>query len=67
MLSSLQKTLLQQLENRVSFRRAMKSCMGRTMKAGALRVLRHLFPDVLVEQIWLVQSSTAKELFRFRH
>ena len=23
-----------QLENRVSFRRAMKSCMGRTMKAG---------------------------------
>ena len=24
-----------QLENRVSFRRAMKSCMGRTMKAGA--------------------------------
>ena len=25
-----------QLENRVSFRRAMKSCMGRTMKAGAL-------------------------------
>ena len=25
-----------QLENRVSFRRAMKSCMGRSMKAGAL-------------------------------
>lgn len=24
-----------QLENRISFRRAMKSCMGRTMKAGA--------------------------------
>ena len=24
-------------------------------------------PDVLVEQIWLVQSSTAKVLFRFRH
>ena len=24
-----------QLENRVSFRRAMKSCMGRTMKSGA--------------------------------
>ncbi|MBR1478847.1 MAG: 30S ribosomal protein S3 [Lachnospiraceae bacterium] len=24
-----------QLENRVAFRRAMKSCMGRTMKAGA--------------------------------
>ena len=27
-----------QLEGRVSFRRAMKSCMGRTMKAGALGI-----------------------------
>jgi len=27
-----------QLENRVTFRRAMKSCMGRTMKAGALGI-----------------------------
>ena len=27
-----------QLENRVSFRRAMKSCMGRTMKSGAMGV-----------------------------
>ena len=27
-----------QLENRTSFRRAMKSCMGRTMKAGALGI-----------------------------
>ena len=27
-----------QLENRVSFRRAMKSCMSRTMKAGALGI-----------------------------
>ncbi|MBQ7942531.1 MAG: 30S ribosomal protein S3 [Lachnospiraceae bacterium] len=27
-----------QLENRVAFRRAMKSCMGRTMKAGALGI-----------------------------
>ena len=27
-----------QLENRVSFIRAMKSCMGRTMKAGALGI-----------------------------
>ena len=29
------ETIAQQLENRISFRRAMKSCMGRTMKAGA--------------------------------
>lgn len=27
-----------QLENRVSYRRAVKSCMGRTMKAGALGI-----------------------------
>ena len=30
------ENIAQQLENRVSFRRAMKSCMGRTMKMGAL-------------------------------
>ena len=30
------ENIAQQLENRVSFRRAMKSCMGRTMKSGAL-------------------------------
>ena len=29
------ENIAQQLENRVSFRRAMKSCMSRTMKAGA--------------------------------
>ena len=29
------ENIAQQLENRVSFRRAMKSCMGRTMKGGA--------------------------------
>ena len=29
------ENIAQQLENRISFRRAMKSCMGRTMKAGA--------------------------------
>ena len=28
-----------QLENRVSFRRAMKSCMSRTMKAGAMGIM----------------------------
>ena len=27
-----------QLENRISFRKAMKSCMGRAMKAGALGI-----------------------------
>ena len=32
------ESIAQQLENRISFRRAMKSCMSRTMKAGALGV-----------------------------
>ena len=32
------ENIAEQLENRVSFRRAMKSCMGRTMKAGALGI-----------------------------
>ena len=32
------ENIAQQLENRVSFRRAMKSCMCRTMKAGALGI-----------------------------
>ena len=32
------ESIAQQLENRVSFRRAMKSCMGRSMKAGALGI-----------------------------
>lgn len=29
------ENIAQQLENRISFRRAMKSCMGRALKAGA--------------------------------
>ena len=32
------ESIAQQLENRVSFRRAMKSCMGRTMKSGAMGI-----------------------------
>ena len=32
------ENIAQQLENRVAFRRAMKSCMGRTMKMGALGI-----------------------------
>ena len=52
-----------QLENRISFRRAMKSCMSNLEHL----VLRLLYQDVLVELIWLVQSSTAREQFLFRH
>ena len=32
------ENIAQQLEKRVSFRRAMKSCIGRTMKSGALGI-----------------------------
>lgn len=32
------ENIAQQLENRVFFRRAMKSCMGRTMKSGAMGI-----------------------------
>ena len=32
------ENIAEQLERRISFRRAMKSCMGRTMKAGALGI-----------------------------
>jgi len=32
------ENIAQQLESRISFRRAMKSCMGRSMKAGALGI-----------------------------
>ena len=32
------ENIASQLENRVSFRRAMKSCMNRTMKSGALGI-----------------------------
>ena len=32
------ENIAQQLENRVSFRRAMKSCMGRTMKSCAMGI-----------------------------
>ena len=32
------ENIAQQLENRVAFRRAMKSCMGRATKAGALGI-----------------------------
>ena len=59
------ENIAQQLENRVSFRRAMKSCMGRTMKSGAVSR-----PAVLV--VWavlisLVLSATAREPFLCRH
>ena len=32
------ENIAQQLENRITFRRAMKSCMGRTMKSGAMGI-----------------------------
>ena len=60
------ENIAQQLENRISFRRAMKSAMSRTLKTGA-KGIKLLAPDVWAVQIWLVQSSTARVQFLFRH
>ena len=60
------ESIAQQLENRVSFRRAMKSTMGRTMKAG-VKVSRLLLQAVWAALTWHVPSSTARVLSRFRH
>lgn len=54
-----------QLENRVSFRRAMKSCMGRAMKAG-VKGIKTTCSGLLAEQIWLVQRHTMMELLHSR-
>ena len=52
-----------QLENRISFRRAMKSTMQRTMKAGA----KGIKTSVSGRLGGADMAPTAKELFRFRH
>ena len=59
------ESIAQQLENRVSFRRAMKSTMSRSMKAGVLGI-KTAVADVLAALISHVQSSTAREQSRFR-
>ncbi|MFR6590100.1 MAG: hypothetical protein ACLURV_08260 [Gallintestinimicrobium sp.] len=53
------ENIVQQLENRVAFRRAMKSCIGRTMKTGA-KGIKMLYPVVWAAQISHVPSSTAE-------
>jgi small subunit ribosomal protein S3 len=60
------ENIAQQLENRISFRRAMKSCMQRTMRNGALGI-KTSCSGRLAELIWPVQSSTAREQFHCRH
>ena len=50
------ENIAQQLENRISFRRAMKSCMSRTMKATLRRLSvtasLHISPLKLVWTVW---------------
>ena len=55
-----------QLENRVSFRRAMKSCMGRTMKAGA-KGIKTSCSGRLGGADMARTESTLRVRFRFRH
>ena len=52
-----------QLENRISFRRAMKSTMQRTMRAGA----QGIKTSVSAALIWPARRPTVKAPFRFRH
>ena len=49
-----------QLENRISFRRAMKSCMSRTMKAGALGVKTSVSGRLGGAEIEKVKGELAK-------
>ena len=60
------ESIAQQLENRVSFRRAMKSTMGRTMKAG-VKGIKTAVAGLWAALTWHVPSSTARVLSRFRH
>ena len=55
-----------QLENRVSFRRAMKSTMSRTMKAGAKGIKTAVAGRVGGADMARTES-TAREPFRCRH
>ena len=59
------ENIARQLENRISFRRAQKQAIQRTMRAGAKGIKTQSYLDVLVEQILLVLNITAKEQFHF--
>ncbi len=60
------ENIARQLENRISFRRAMKQAIQRTMRL-VQKELKHKCLVVLVAQISLVQSTIAKEQFHFTH
>ena len=53
-----------QLERRISFRRAMKQCMQRTMRAGALGIKTACSGRLVL--IWLELSSIKKEQFHYK-
>ena len=59
------ENIAQQLENRISFRRAMKSCMGRTMKQGAKGIKTSCSGRLGGAD--MAQSSIARVQFLFRH
>ena len=60
------ENIAQQLENRISFRRAMKSCMQRTMRAGALGI-KTAVSGRLGGADMARTEFTVKEPFLFRH
>ena len=53
------ENIAQQLENRISFRRAMKSCMGRTMKQGAKGISMVVRVIIFVCFSWLFSICKA--------
>ena len=61
------ESIAQQLENRVSFRRAMKSTMGRTMKAGVKGIKTAVAGRLGGADMARTELTTAKVPSRFRH
>ena len=59
------ENIARQLENRVSFRRAMKQAIQRAMRAGAKGIKTASSQAVLAELISLVVNIIVKELFLF--
>ncbi len=61
------ESIAQALERRVSFRRAMKQAIGRTMKAGAKGIKSSRHPEDWAELKSPEAKSTAKVMFLFIH
>ena len=59
------ENIAQQLENRVSFRRAMKSCMSRTMKTDALGIKACCSEQILIMDLLKQIQPTVRLVLRY--